>query len=36
MDLLLSMTWVLAKPIILADPIWKKTKNIMYGDILEA
>jgi ATP-dependent exoDNAse (exonuclease V) alpha subunit len=28
--------WVLAKPNILADPTGKKTKDIVYRDVLEA
>jgi ATP-dependent DNA helicase PIF1 len=31
-----NTTWVLAKPKILVDPTGKKTKNIVYRDVLEA
>jgi ATP-dependent DNA helicase PIF1 len=29
-------TWVLAKPNVLADPSGKKTKNIVYREVLES
>jgi ATP-dependent DNA helicase PIF1 len=31
-----KMTWVLAKPNILADPSCKKTKNIVYREVLKS
>jgi ATP-dependent exoDNAse (exonuclease V) alpha subunit len=29
-------TWILAKPNVLADPSGKKTKNIVYREVLES